>query len=265
MKAGNEGREWAPGSVAPPVAPAVSVITPVWNAAATLAATVASVRAQSAPDWEMWLIDDGSTDASLALAEGLAAQDPRIRVLELGENRGPGAARNAGIRAARGRFIAFLDADDLWRPEKLAVQLAVLRAGHPFVFSAYRRMDEGGRTLGVAAAPERIDYARALRGNAIGCLTAIYDTAHFGKVEMPEIRRRQDYALWLALLRRGPAARGLPDVLADYRVRPGSLSADKWVAARATWAVLREVERLPAPRASYYFLHYAARALARRI
>jgi teichuronic acid biosynthesis glycosyltransferase TuaG len=246
-------------------APAVSVIVPVWNAARTLEATVASVRAQSEPDWEMWLIDDGSTDASLALARQLAAGDARIAVLSLGQNQGAAAARNAGIRAARGRFIAFLDADDLWRPEKLALQLAAMRAGHAFVFSAYRRMDAEGRPLGTVPALAEVDYARALRGNAIGCLTAIYDSAHFGKVEMPDIRRRQDYGLWLTLLRRGGVAHGLPQVLADYRLGAGSLSSNKLVAARATWRVYRQVEQLPLPRASYYFLCYATGSVLRRL
>lgn len=245
--------------------PAVSVITPVWNAEATLGQTVASVQAQSLTDWEMWLVDDGSTDGSRALARSLAAADPRLRMLGWDENRGAAAARNAGIRAARAGRIAFLDADDLWHPSKLARQLDFMDAhGHAFVFSAYRRIDAEGRPLGLVAAPARVTRAQALRGNPIGCLTAIYDADRLGRVEMPDLRRRQDYALWLRLLARGPAY-GLPDVLADYRLRAGSLSADKRVAARATWEVLRRVEGLSRPRAGYYFLHYAVRALRRRL
>ena len=244
------------------------MITPVWNAGDTLAAAVASVQAQTEGDWEMLIVDDGSTDGSRRLAEALAAGDARLSVLAsspCGGNLGAGAARNAGIAAARGRFIAFLDADDLWYPEKLARQLAVLREGAPFVFAAYRRIDAAGRPLGTVPAPPRLTYAEALKGNAIGCLTAVYDTAHFGKVMMPELRRRQDWGLWLKLLRGGVAARGLPEVLADYRVRPGSLSANKLVAARATWAVLREAEGLPRLAAGRCFLSYAARGLARRL
>jgi hypothetical protein len=104
-----------------------------------------------------------------------------------------------------------------------------------------------------------------LKGNAIGCLTAVYDTAVFGKAEMPPVARRQDYGLWLELLRRVPFAHGLPQVLADYRVRAGSLSAGKLAAARATWAVYRELERLPRLRAAYYFAHYAAGGVAKRL
>jgi teichuronic acid biosynthesis glycosyltransferase TuaG len=244
--------------------PAVSVITPAWNAADTLGETVASVQAQSLADWEMLVVDDGSTDGSGALAARLAAADRRIRVLGWAENRGAAAARNAGIRAARGRYIAFLDADDLWRPEKLAAQLAFMAAtGCPFVFSAYRRMAADGTPLGVVRPPERVSYRGLLRGNVIGCLTALYDTEVLGKVEMPPLARRQDYGLWLRLLKMTPLALGQPAVLADYRVRPASLSADRLAAARATWAIYRH-ERLPLPLAGYYFAHYAVGAVAKR-
>lgn len=245
--------------------PVVSVVTPVWNAAATLAGTVASVQAQTFGDWEMLLVDDASTDGSGAIARDLAARDPRIRVLARAGNGGAAAARNDAIRAARGRLIAFLDADDLWYPEKLARQVAFIAAtGHGLVFSAYRRIGADGRPLGVVRPPASVTRAGLLKGNVIGCLTAVYDTAVFGKVEMPPIRRRQDYGLWLVLLRRVPAAHALPEVLADYRVQPASLSGGKLGAARDTWALYREVEGLGRPRAAWYLAHNLARALAKR-
>jgi len=246
-------------------APLVSVVTPVWNAAATLQETVASVRAQSLGNWEILLVDDASTDGSRDLARGLAAADPRIRVIERESNGGAAAARNDAIRAARGRLIAFLDADDRWHPEKLARQAAVMAAGgHGLVFSAYRRVADDGTPLGVVRPPARVSRDELLRGNVIGCLTAVYDTAVFGKVEMPDLRRRQDYGLWLALLRQVPHAHGLPDVLADYRVHPASLSGGKLDSARATWALYREIEGLSRPRAAFYLGHNLARALVKR-
>jgi glycosyltransferase involved in cell wall biosynthesis len=245
--------------------PAVSVVTPVWNAAATLAETVASVRAQGFEDWELILVDDASTDGTPELARALADPDPRIRILTLAENGGPAAARNAGIRAARGRYIAFVDADDLWRPQKLARQIGFMRAeGHALTFSAYRRIAADGRPLGIVRPPARVDRAELLKGNVIGCLTAVYDSAAVGRLEMPPIRRRQDYGLWLAILARVPHAHALPEVLADYRVHTGSLSADKLGAVRATWALYRDVERLSRPRAAFYFAHNLAGALVKR-
>jgi teichuronic acid biosynthesis glycosyltransferase TuaG len=244
------------------VSPRVSVITPVWNAAATLGETVASVQAQSVGDWEMLLVDDGSTDGSRALAEALAAADPRLRVLGWSQNHGPAAARNAAIRAAQGRYIAFLDADDRWRPEKLARQVGYMeQTGVPFTFTAYQRIDPEGRPLGPVVPPVRLTYRELLRGNVVGCLTAVYDARALGKMEMPDLRRRQDFGLWLALLRFGAEAHGLSEELADYRVRPGSLSADRLAALAANWRLLREVERLSPPQAGFYLLHHVARAL----
>ena len=171
--------------------PLVSVVTPVWNAAATLRATVASVRAQTLPDWELTLVDDASTDGSREIARALAAEDARIRLLVRERNGGAAAARNDAIRAARGRLVAFLDADDRWYPEKLARQAEFMAGhGHALVFSAYRRVDAAGRPLGVVRPPPRVSREQLLRGNVIGCLTAVYDSAVFGRAEMPEIRRR---------------------------------------------------------------------------
>jgi glycosyltransferase involved in cell wall biosynthesis len=246
--------------------PVVSVITPVFNASATLAETVASVRAQSREDWEMILIDDGSTDASLALARDLAAGDARIQVLAMGENQGPAGARNAGIRAARGRYITFLDADDLWRPEKLAVQIGYMeRTGAPFTFAALDRIDEAGRRLGTIGVPARVDHARLLKGNVIPCQTAAFDRAHYGRAEMPPLPRRQDYGLWLKLLERGGEAHGLPEVLADWRMRPGSLSANKVKAAAGTWQVYREVAGLGRGRAAWHLGQNLARGVFKRL
>ena len=118
--------------------------------------------------------------------------------------------------------------------------------------------------MGVVRPPGRVTHATLLHGNCIGCLTALYDTAALGRVEMPPFARRQDYGLWLTLLKRTPEALSQPEVLADYRVRPGSLSSNRLAAARATWAILREHEGLPRPVAGYYFLHYAWGALAKR-
>lgn len=246
-------------------APLVSIVTPVWNAAATLRDTVASVRAQTLADWELILVDDASTDGSRDLARALAAGEPRIRLIERAANGGAAAARNDAIRAARGRLIAFLDADDRWYPEKLARQAAFMAAGgHAFVYSGYRRVAADGRPLGTVRPPERVDRRRLLRGNVIGCLTAVYDSAALGRIEMPPLRRRQDYGLWLRLLAAVPFAHGLPEPLADYRVSPASLSGGKLGAAQATWRLYREVEGLGRPAAAWYLAQNLARAALKR-
>lgn len=239
-------------------APLVSIITPCWNAADFVAATIASVAAQEFQDWEHIIVDDASSDGTVALLNEHSARDPRIKVIALSDNGGAAVARNEAIDAARGRFIAFLDADDLWLPNKLAVQIDyMLKTGTPFTFSSYQVIDEQGNQRGTVTVPPRVTYGQILRNNTIGCLTAVYDTQYFGKVKMPLIRKRQDLGLWLRLLKRGSNAEGLSEILAQYRIRPGSISHNKAIAARFTWELYRNVEKLPLPIAVYYFSCYA--------
>lgn len=241
-----------------------SIVTPVYNAVDTLEETVASIRGQSFEGWELWLIDDGSTDGSDRLIEQLVRTDPRIKTIHLPKQSGAATARNRGIEAAQGRYIAFLDADDLWDAPKLEMQHQVLETGAGFVFSSYRRVDEDGRDLGMVRAPAQLDYQHALQGNCIGCLTAVYDTQVYGKVLMPQLVRRQDYGLWLRLLRDGSLAVGLAPCLATYRVRRSSLSSNKLLAAKATWNVYRYGENLGLVASSRCFAYYAMGALATR-
>lgn len=222
--------------------PAVSVLMPCLNAAATLEAAVASVRAQVWTDWELIIADDGSQDDSLQRARALAQQDVRITVLPAphGTQRGGAAAtRNRALEVARGRYIAFLDADDTWRPAKLARQIEAMEtSGAAFCCSAYD-VHRFGRTPYTRPVPARMRRDDLLRGNRVGCLTAIYDAQTLGKQPMPDIPMRHDYALWLHLLTLTPAVIGVNEVLADHHRRPGSLSAGPLHASLATWRMLR--------------------------
>jgi teichuronic acid biosynthesis glycosyltransferase TuaG len=245
-------------------APRVSVVMPVYNAARFLASALASVQAQSFTDWELIAVDDGSTDPSGRILADLAAQEPRLRPLSTGGNQGAGVARNLGLDAARGRFVAFLDADDLWHPEKLARQLIWFEA-HPAAlsFTAYQREDlETGRTEGVGV-PERIT-ARQLRAtNVIGCSTVMLDRARVGEMRMPNLRLRQDFAFWLEILRQHGPAQGIPFALTTYRRHKGQVSGDKGQAARATWAMYRGHLGLSWPVAAWSFANYALRGVLR--
>ena len=260
-----QGRQQDGAASAPPPAatPLVSVIIPIRNAAHTLDRALDSVAAQHWQDWEAVLVDDASTDDSPAIARARAQTDPRFRCVGLAHNHGVSGARNAGLDAARGRYIAFLDADDAWHPEKLARQIPLLQGGEVLVCAAYRRVDEAGRNLGVSRPPARITYAAALGGNPIGCLTAVWDRRRFPEARMPDLPLHEDYAFWLTMLRSGAEARGLPDVLADYTVRRNSRSARKWRAALATWQVLRAQPGLGLPRSMAGFIRYGWRSLRR--
>jgi teichuronic acid biosynthesis glycosyltransferase TuaG len=248
-----------------PALPRVSVIVPFRNAATTLGTTLASIAAQTVPDWEAILIDDASEDDGPTLAQAWATADPRFRLIRLKMRQGVARARNSGIAVAAGRFVAFLDADDRWRPEKLELQLPVLDDGCPLVCSAYTRVAPDGRPLRTVTPPARFSYRDALGGNPIACLTAIWDTCAFPGARMPDLPLHEDYAFWLMLLAQGAEARGLPQVLAEYRVSPTSHSGAKWRAACATWSILGAQPGLGPVERGMAFARYSLRALAHRI
>jgi teichuronic acid biosynthesis glycosyltransferase TuaG len=243
----------------------VSIVTPAHNAERFLAETIRSVQAQTYAHWEMWIVDDLSTDRTSTIVAEFAAADHRIRRLGLDKNHGPAAARNAGMDAARGRFVAFLDADDLWLPEKLARQLAFAeQTGAPFTFTSYHMIDEQGRALGRSVrVPESIDYRGLLKNTTIGCLTVMLDRERLGSARMPALRKHEDLALWFELLKRGLVARGLQEDLARYRIVRGSRSRDKLATATHMWSVYREVEKLSLLDSLWCYTHYAWRASRR--
>lgn len=234
--------------------PAVSVVTALYNCAAFIGQTIESVQAQSFGDWELVIVDDCSTDGSERIAAACAATDPRIVLISLERNSGAAVARNRAIEAARGRYIAFLDSDDRWHPRKLEKQLAFMQdRGYSFTHTWYEKHDEAGRPLGITVRPPAsIDYRGLLKSNRIGCLTVVYDSEALGKVYMPLIRKRQDYGLWLKILKGGTAIHVLPESLAYYRVRAGSISENKLEMVRYNWTLYRQVEGFGLLRSAYY-------------
>jgi teichuronic acid biosynthesis glycosyltransferase TuaG len=248
---------------APTNPPLVSVVIPVHNAAAYIRAAIASVQAQTYPNWEIRAVQDGSTDTSAAILATIAAADPRIHVQHLPAQSGPGPARNAGIRAAKGRFIAFLDADDLWHPKKLTRQIGWMLANHHVLTcTAYTRITVATGTQTPIGVPAHITRADLLKTNTIACSSAIYDAAHFGLRQMPPLPKRQDFAFWLDLLADADA-HGLNERLMTYHARPQSVSSAKGPAAAHTWRMYRHHLHLPLPQATWYFTNYALRGLIR--
>jgi len=244
--------------------PLVSIITPLYNSAEFVEDTLNSVLMQTSINWEMILVDDVSSDNSIEIIQSFINQDSRIKLIKLEANSGAAVARNVGIEAAQGRYIAFLDSDDLWAPDKLEKQLAFMGANnYPFTYAAYEKIDEHGVVFGHVGVPERVAYSDMLKVCSIGCLTAIYDTEYFGKVFMPLILKRQDFGLWLKLLKHVDYAYGMDGFLGRYRVHAGSISANKINVAQYTWRLYRDVEHLHLIKAMYYFTHYAVRSLLR--
>lgn len=244
--------------------PEVTVVMPVYNAEKTVLASIDSVLGQTFSSLELIVVDDCSSDTSYELIRDCQRADKRVKLLSLDKNSGAAQARNKAISEARGRFIAFLDCDDLWLPEKLKEQIYFMRDRDvAFSYTAYERIDESGSAMGIVNAPEKLAYQDLLKTNYIGCLSVMYDTFKLGKVYMSLSSGREDFATWLQVLKSIEYVYGLNLVLAQYRVHSSQSSAKKTKMAMETWRLYRNVEHLDFIRAVYFFSHYALRGLLR--
>lgn len=240
----------------------VSIITPCYNSKSTIQETIQSVISQTYPHWEMLIIDDCSTDGSDVIIQQYCKQDARIKYFKTEKPSGsPTLPRNIGIQNAQGRFIAFLDSDDLWLPSKLEEQIKLFENNKTaIVFSDYEKMDaQGNRNNRIIVAPCNTSYTELLKENVIGCLTAIYDTHKVGKLYFTPVGH-EDFAMWLSILKRGYIAQNTNTVLALYRLNTHSVSSNKIKAFQWTWNIYRKHEHLSLYKSCYYFLHYAIRA-----
>jgi teichuronic acid biosynthesis glycosyltransferase TuaG len=245
----------------------VSIVTPAFNAGRFIDHTIDSVVAQTLPSWEMLIIDDHSRDDTYERAQRRARGDRRITAVRNPTNRGPGPTRNEALRRARGKYLAFLDADDLWDPEKLQRQLAFMQRGrYVFTYTSYRVVSQDGELLShIGRVPEFQDYADMLKDTIVGCLTVMLDREALGEMWFPILPLSQDLAMWLSILRRGHRAYGLQDELASYRVVSTSITRNKLKSARAVWAVMRKAEKLPLIDTLRSFSSYALHATMRQL
>lgn len=246
----------------------VSIVVPVYNAGAYIEETIGMVCAQTYRQWELLLVDDCSVDDSRERIEVFCRRDERIRLIAKERNQGAALARNTGVRNSKGRYIAFLDADDVWLPGKLEKELHFMEERQAaFVFTGYEFGDENGKGTGrVVTVPETLSYKEALSRTVIFTTTVMFDTERIDKalLEMPDIKS-EDTATWWRILRKGYTAYGLNEVLAIYR-RPGkSLSSNKLAAMKRIWNLYRREESLSLPYSIYNFILWALRATLRRI
>lgn len=248
----------------------VSIITPVYNADKYIVEAIESVRAQTWQDWELLLVEDGSADNSWQTIREYCQKsgDRRIRLFRQPVNMGAAEARNRGVQEAEGRYIAYLDSDDKWMPDKLEKELSFMeRTGAAFAFTGYEFAEESGLGTGrVVRVPEKLQYREALKNTTIFTTTVMFDTEKIDKalLEMPQIKS-EDTALWWKVLRSGYAAFGLDENLALYRRPVKSLSSNKLEAIRRIWGLYRRAERLSVPSSMYYFCFWAVRAVKRRV
>ncbi len=235
----------------------VSIITATYNSSEFVAETIESILAQTYDHWELLITDDCSTDDTPSIVRAYADRDSRIKFFPLERNAGAGVARNHSIGQAQGRFIAFCDSDDCWLPEKLEKQLAfMLDKDAALSYTSYYEQDEHGhRNAKVLCAPS-INYWAIRADDGIGCLTAIYDTEKLGKVFMPDMRKRQDWALWIQIIAKCGVAYGLREPLALYRrLRHSrhSLSSNRFSLVKYNVAVYTDVLHYAKPKAWLFF------------
>lgn len=248
----------------------VSIIVPVYNVEKFITQTIDSVRSQTYENWELLLVMDGCTDGTPQVIEQYCAQakDERIRVIRQPGNMGAAQARNRGVAEATGRYIAYLDSDDLWRRDKLEKQLAFMEEkAAAFSFTGYEFADENGKGLDkIVRVPAVMEYKDALKNTTIFTTTVIFDTQRIDRklLEMPQIKS-EDTALWWKVLRNGYLAYGLDENLALYRRAGRSLSSNKLEAIRRIWNLYRKAEGLSVVKSAYYFCYWAVRAVKRRI
>lgn len=239
--------------------PIVSVIMPAYNAARYIGDAIRSVLAQTVPELELIIIDDCSRDDTRRIVREWMVRDGRIRLLENQRNQGTAFCRNRGLEDFRGRYAAFLDADDAWRPEKLEKQLALAeKEGAALVYSSYALVDEWGeKRRGSFIVPKTADVSTLLKNNVIGCSTVLLSGETARNARFSAEYYHEDYALWLALLRDGRRAVGVEEVLVDYRLHPGSRAYNKLASARNRWQIYRSLMNLSRPRSAYYLTRYA--------
>lgn len=249
----------------------VSIVVPVYNAENFIQSTISMVQAQTFEDWEMILVEDHSLDDTREILYDMQENtlDKRLKFIFLDNNKdGPAPARNAGVEAATGRYIAYLDADDVWDRHKLERTLEYMKEKNAgFVFTAYEFGDEAANPTGnVVNVPETLSYKKALSRTIIFTSTVMFDTEKIGKelIKMP-IVPSEDTATWWNILRNGYIAYGLNEVLAIYRRPAKSLSSNKGKAITRIWNLYRNVEKLSLIRSGWYFCGWAIRATLRRI
>lgn len=247
----------------------VSVITPLFNGAKHIEANIASVKSQSMGDYEHIIIDNASTDNGPDLVARAAHSDPRIKLLSNPDIPGAGPTRNEGIAAAKGKYIAFLDCDDMWRPQKLELQIKDMQERElALSWTAYQILDLNDDPKRIQKAKERISYNDLLAKRVvIGCLTVVYDAEILGKKFMCDLPMRQDFCLWLDIIKecdeRGLDYAGLDTILADYRA--GGMTSSKLKAAKAQWIAYRTHLELGRLATLKLFIQYAAAGIASRL
>jgi teichuronic acid biosynthesis glycosyltransferase TuaG len=246
--------------------PLVSIITPCYNSEGFISETIHSVTNQSYQNWELIIIDDKSKDGTCELVEKFVDQYPAISLIKLPENGGVASARNVGLEAAKGKYIAFLDSDDTWAIDKLETQVAYMEEGRlPMSFCAYQRIDEEGKVISrTIHVPSSVNYHQLLSHNVIIFSTSMTLKSVIGDLKFKKAGH-EDWIFWLDLFKKCENGYGINKPLAHYRIRNNSVSSNKLKAAGYTWKILRESERIGLLKSMFYFSKYAFATVLKRL
>lgn len=249
--------------------PEVTVIMPLYNNSDHVEESIKSVQQQTLTDFEIVVVDDCSKDNSVLIVKKMADKDKRIKLFGLNENSGAAIARNVALKESKGRFIAFLDADDLWKPDKLEKQVKFMKENkYAFSCTSYEVIDNQGNVLNKQITMKSmVTYKGFLENNLLQTVGILVDTKYVDHklIEMPDYRTIQDAATWLQILKAGHACYGMEEVLSFYRRVPGSLSSNKFKAVYGVWYLYRKIEKLSFIYSCYIFTRYASLAVWKRL
>ncbi|WP_010522388.1 glycosyltransferase family 2 protein [Aquimarina agarivorans] len=236
----------------------ISVITPSYNSERFISETIKSVLMQSYKNWELIIVDDCSSDKTIEIIKEFANNEKRIKFFKNKANLGAAVTRNYAFTRVTGEYIAFLDSDDLWHPDKLKLQLEFMKKNnYNFSFTGYKQINENDLFIkNINNLPEKVNYENTIKSNKIGCLTVMIKVGFFKEISMPNLRKRQDFGLWLKLLKECDYAYCLPEILSSYRVRRDSVSSDKLSLIKFHWELYRNIEKQSVLKSLYYLSYH---------
>lgn len=236
----------------------MSIITPTYNCGEYIKETIDSVLKQTYTNWEMIIVDDRSTDNTSELVSVYCKKDNRIKYILLDQNSGAAIARNKAMELAKGNYMAFLDSDDLWCEDKLEKQLSIMKENKwNFTCTDYVQIDQASKSLGkIIKTIKKIDYKRLLLDCPVGNSTVMYNVDALGKFKVPDIRKRNDDALWLQMLKKERYIYGINLVLMKYRIRNNSISSNKLQLIKYHWKLYREIEHLSLSSSLFHIFYW---------
>ena len=236
----------------------VSIITPTYNCAKFIGETIESVINQTHTNWEMIIVDDCSMDNTKEIVEQYSKDDLRIKYVKLEQNSGAAIARNKAMDLATGKYMAFLDSDDIWSRYKLEKQIKFMEENkYNISCTKYEQINEAGEPLGrVINVKKKVNYNGVLLTCPVGNSTVMYNVDEIGKIEIPNIRKRNDDALWLQMLKKEQYIYGMNEVLMQYRIRKNSISSNKMDLVKYHWHLYREIEKLSVLRSTFHIFYW---------